>query len=130
MFDDSKGPIEHFSWGKYIICGNEHSTSRKGKVGAGKDIRLIGKDVSEWSDRVGHQLTSAMITGVYNDYIEILIIGIGVKGDIKYSDELMRDIREHGIDRVIFEQTPAACETYNTLFQEGRRVALLAHGTC
>ena len=51
MFDDLKGPIEHFSWGKYIICGIEHSASEKGRVGVGKDIRLINQEVTEWRER-------------------------------------------------------------------------------
>jgi hypothetical protein len=24
MFGDPKGPIEHFSWGKFVIYGKEH----------------------------------------------------------------------------------------------------------
>jgi len=27
MFDEPKGPIEHFSWGKFIICRKKHSKS-------------------------------------------------------------------------------------------------------
>jgi hypothetical protein len=46
MFDDPKGPIEHFSWGKFIICGKEHSKLDE-KIGVGKDIRLIGKKKSQ-----------------------------------------------------------------------------------
>ena len=130
MFNDPKGPIEHFSWGKYIIRGNEHSISKKNKVGAGKDIRLIGKDVSEWKERKGHRLTPDMITGVDKKDMEILIIGIGVNGDIVHSDDVPNTITEQGIGQVIFEKTPTACKMYNTLYHEGKRVALLAHGTC
>jgi len=130
MFDEPNGPIEHFSWGKFIIFGKEHSKSDGEKVGAGKDIRLIGKDVTKWRERKGHQLTPSMITGVYGLGIEVLIIGIGVNGLIECPDEVKRSIRKNGIGPLILARTPDACRTYNAMFHKGKRVALLAHGTC
>jgi hypothetical protein len=130
MFDDSKGPIEHFSWGTYIIHGQKHTKTNEGKVGVGKDIRLIGREVSAWRERKGHRLTPAMITGVFDNDIEVLIIGVGVYGALECPDDVQQAIREKGINQLILERTPAACQTYNTLFHEGKCVALLAHGTC
>ena len=130
MFDDSKGPIEHFSWGTYVIQGQQHAKTNAGKVGVGKDIRLIGREVTAWRERKGHQLTPAMITGVFDCDIEVLIIGIGVYGAVGVPEDVLQAIREKGINRLILERTPEACHTYNALFHEGRRVALLAHGTC
>jgi len=130
MFDEPNGPIEHFSWGKFIICGKEHSKSDGEKVGAGKDIRLIGKDVTKWRERKGHRLTPSMITGVYGLGVEVLIIGIGVNGLIECPDEVKRSIRENGINQLILARTPDACRTYNALFHKDKRTALLAHGTC
>ena len=60
MFEDKKGPIEHFSWGKFIIKGEEHSKTGMGKIGAGKDIRLIGLKISKWKERDGHILDKSM----------------------------------------------------------------------
>ncbi len=130
MFNDSKGPIEHFSWGKYVICGIEHSASEKGRIGAGKDIRLIDQEVTEWHERKGHQLTYSMITGIYDQGIEVLIIGIGVNGAVECPDDVKQKIQAKGISRVILACTPDACAAYNSLFHQGKRVALLAHGTC
>jgi hypothetical protein len=130
MFNDSRGPIEHFSWGKFIILGKEHSKSDEEKVGVGKDIRLIGRDVTKWRERKGHQLTPSMITGVYDKDIEVLIIGIGVYGAIECSEDVKRSVQKNGIKHLILERTPDACRRYNVLFHEGKRVALLAHGTC
>ncbi|HQI76484.1 MAG TPA: Mth938-like domain-containing protein, partial [Candidatus Latescibacteria bacterium] len=76
MFQDSRGPIEAFDWGEFTIVGKQH---RKGK-GAGKDVRVVGTEVSEWEERKGHLLTPDMITGVYEHGIEVLIIGNGVHG--------------------------------------------------
>ncbi len=130
MFDDPAGPIEHFSWGKFFICGKEHSSTEEGQSGVGKDIRLIGRDVTEWAERKGHTLTKAMITGVYERGIEILIIGIGVNGALECPDEVKEKILSKGIKKVKVVRTPQACELYNKLFHQGKKVALLAHGTC
>lgn len=130
MFNDSRGPIKHFDWGEYLIDGEEHSKSKGKIVGAGKDIRVIGKDVSAWEEREGHKTKLSMITGVYDQDIEVLIIGTGIRGRIECSQKVQNSIKKRGIERVIIETTPKACETYNRLFHEGKRVALLAHGTC
>jgi len=126
MFDDPRGPIEHFSWGTFVIGGEEHSKT----AGVGKDIRLVGEEVSAWRERKGHKLKPSMITGVYDREVDVLIIGIGVYGAIECPEKVRDAVREDGISELILEPTPEACATYNAFFREGRRVALLAHGTC
>jgi hypothetical protein len=130
MFDDPRGPVEHFSWAKFVVCGNEHSASEQGRAGAGKDIRLIGQDVTEWRERKGHLLTPSMITGVYDRGIETLIIGIGVNGAVECPKEVKKEIKARGIGKLILARTPDACALYNEMFHQGKAVALLAHGTC
>ncbi len=126
ILDDPRGPIEHFSWGTFVIDGEEHSTTS----GVGKDIRLIGEDVSAWDEREGHKLKKSMITGVYDCDVDVLIIGMGVHGAITCPDKVKKAIRAHGIAELILQPTPQACATYNELFHQGKKVALLAHGTC
>jgi hypothetical protein len=126
MFDDPRGPIQHFSWGTFVIGDEEHSTM----AGMGKDVRLVGEEVSPWRERKGHKLKKSMITGVYDRDVDVLIIGIGVHGAIKCPDKVKKAIREHGISELILQPTPQACATYNELFRQDRKVALLAHGTC
>jgi hypothetical protein len=130
MFDDPNGPIEHFEWGRYIISGKKHAAGKSKQVGAGKDIRLIGEEVTEWQERKGHLLTPEMVTGVYQQGIQVLVIGIGVDGALQCPEEVKRSILNHGIGEVITALTPEACRLYNMLYHQGRHVALLAHGTC
>jgi len=130
MFDDERGPIEHFSWAKFIIDGQEHSKVGSIKWGAGKDICMVGKKVTEWRERKGHLLKPDMITGVFDQRIDILIIGVGVHGSVQVSEEVKQFIIEGGINQIEIQPTPEACGTYNDLFHQGRNVALLAHGTC
>ncbi len=130
MFDDPEGPIQHFAWGKFVIAGQEHTESGHAQTGAGKDIRLIGQEVTAWKERQGHRLKRSMITGIYDQDVQVLIIGTGVHGRLKCPDKVKNDSYEHGIGALIVQRTPDACRTYNTLFRQGVRVALLAHGTC
>jgi hypothetical protein len=125
-----EGPVEWVSWGTFHVCGEEHGKTEKGRVGAGKDIRVIGRKVTEWKERKGHVLTPAMITGVYDVGIEVLVIGIGVDGALACPEDVKRSIRDQGIARVELRRTPEACQLYNALLRAGKRVALLAHGTC
>lgn len=126
MFNDPRGPIERFSWGTFVIDGEEHA---KG-TGVGKDIRLIGVEVSAWREREGHQLKPSMITGVYDRDVDVLIIGSGVRGAIDCPVKVRETVRGHGIAELIVQPTPQACATYNDRFHQGQKVALLAHGTC
>ena len=130
MFDDPVGPIEHFSWARFVIRGQEHAQTEGSRVGAGKDIRMVGDEVSPWQERHGHTLTPAMISGVYGHGIDVLIIGIGVQGLIECPEEVQSAIRTSGIGELILARTPDACRCYNALYHAGRKVALLAHGTC
>ncbi|MBI5092479.1 MAG: hypothetical protein HZB26_08545 [Candidatus Hydrogenedentes bacterium] len=71
LFHDAAGPIEQFSWGRFIICGEEQSQSETGRIGAGKDIRVIGKEVTRWKEREGHRLKKRMITGVGDKFSSV-----------------------------------------------------------
>lgn len=126
MFEDRGGPIERFDWGVFTVNGRRHG----GGEGVGRDIRLIGDEISEWKERKGHVLTPDMIAGVFEHQPETLIIGCGVYGALECPDDVLADIRAHGIDDVRVLRTPDACKEYNALYHSGRRVALLAHGTC
>jgi hypothetical protein len=130
MFDDPRGPIEHFSWARFVVRGVEHAFTESGAVGAGKDIRIVGDAVSAWEEREGHKLKPDMITGIYGRGVEVLIIGNGVRGLIDMTKKARQAVAEHGIARLIVEQTPEACRLYNELYRQGLQVALLAHGTC
>lgn len=126
-FADPDGPIEEFSWGRFIILGKAHSDQGEG---VGKDIRLIDDEVTDWEERKGHHLRPEMVTGVFDRNLTTLIIGIGVDSAIEVPSETRKYIQDNGITRLILLPTPEACGMYNRLTRSGNRVALLAHGTC
>lgn len=130
MYYDADGPIQEYSWGKFIITGKEHSKTYDTKVGVGKDIRLIGTEVSKWAERKGHILSNDMITEVFDKKIDTLIIGLGASGALVCPASVKHYIQQRGIPELLLLNTPEACKKYNELFRSGRKVALLAHGTC
>jgi hypothetical protein len=130
MSTTEKGPIEEVSWGKFIIRGVEHSIEGTQTKGSGKDIRIIGDRVSEWRERRGHLLQPEMITGIFGQGIDKLIIGTGHDGAIEVTEDTILYIHNNGIAEVIIEKTPIACKKYNEYYVKGHRIALLAHGTC
>ena len=130
MFNDPQGPIEHFSWGKFIINGQEHGKTEEGKKGKGKDICLIGEKVKKWKEREGHTLDPSMVSRVFDKNIDTLIIGTGVNGQIDCPDKVKKAIRKNNIQELVLLKTPDACKKYNEYFRQGKKLALLAHGTC
>ena len=130
MFRDPKGPIESFTFGEFVILGEEHSGSGDSRIGKGKDIRMIGKKVERWKEREGHVLDRSMVEGVLDRDVRLVVIGNGEDGRLFVPDEIVKFLLKNGIEKVIVLRTPDACKEYNRLYREGEKVALLAHGTC
>ncbi len=127
MFTDLEGPIERFEWGRFQINGETHSADGKG---VGKDICMVGEDVRPWSARKGHRIKPSMVDCILYEGVIVLVIGKGVNGAIKVPKKTRKKIYAAGIETLIIEKTPEACQIYNTLVRDGERAALLAHGTC
>jgi len=125
MFEDKQGPITHFEWGSYTIEGKVHGAGE----GVGKDILLSAQGVSAWHEREGHALKPKMIRRALEMQPEVLIIGNGVNGALKVGKKALKAAEEAGVKLVVLK-TPDACREYNRLFREGKKVVLLAHGTC
>jgi hypothetical protein len=129
LFADPAGPIQSLEWGLFRIDGVDHGKADGATLGAGKDIRVVDGVVSAWRERKGHLLKRKMITGITPSALEVLVIGTGVYARIKCPKKLRRELEASGL-RVLVQPTTEACAAYNQLYHEGRRVALLAHGTC
>lgn len=130
MFDDPNGPIENYSWGRFRINGKEHADSGEARIGAGKDIQLVGRKVTRWKERKGHLLDKSMVKSILEGDINILIIGNGANGALIVPQEVVDYLIKKGILEVMVRKTPDACEVYNRLYHQGKKVGLLAHGTC
>lgn len=125
MFEDPKGPITHFEWARFTINGIVHGSGE----GAGKDILLSEEGVSAWYEREGHKLKSEMLTRALKRKPEVLLIGTGVNGALEIGNKARKAAQAAGVQLVAM-RTPQACQEYNRLCHLGKKVVLLAHGTC
>ena len=125
MFKDPQGPITQFDWGKFTINGEVHSPGQ----GVGKDIFLSAEGVSAWHEREKHKLKPEMLMRALKRSPEILLIGTGVEGALEIGKKALEAAKIAGVPLVAM-RTPDACQEYNRLFQLGKKVILLAHGTC
>lgn len=130
LFEDPAGPIERLTWGRFLIRGEQHGEASGKRTGKGKDIRITGSKVRRWKGREGHRLKKSMIEDVCNEDIEVLIIGTGIEGGIEVPEKVRNAVAKRGIAELYVERTPEACRRFNELHRAGKRVALLAHGTC
>ena len=127
MFRDPQGPIESFEWGRFVINGEVHSMDGEG---VGKDICILQGEVRQWKARKGHRLAPSMVSCVFKQGVSVLVVGNGVNGALKVQKKTRKAIKVAGIEELIVERTPKACEIFNRLISEGKSAALLAHGTC
>lgn len=131
MFNDPEGPVEHFSWGRFVVLGEEHSGSGESRVGKGKDLLIVGTTVKRWKEREGHRLDWPMVKRVLQEDVRVLVIGNGVEGALAVPREVVSTLLEKGIEKVFVEKTPEACSLYNRLYRGGeKKIAMLVHGTC
>ncbi|HOE34213.1 MAG TPA: MTH938/NDUFAF3 family protein [Anaerolineaceae bacterium] len=125
MFKDAQGPINQFDWAKFVINGQTHSPEH----GVGKDIFLSPEGLSAWHEREGHKLKPGMLKRALKLKPEILIIGTGVEGALEIGKKAREAVQTAGA-LLVAMRTPEACREYNRLFRLGKKVVLLAHGTC
>ena len=119
MFRDPRGPIVRFTWGTFQVRNPEARLTQPASE-LGKDIQAVAKLIGV--DEVKYNLLDRGI--------EVLVIGTGVYGSLRCSEAVRASVADRGIDGVVIQRTPRACRTFNTLYHQGRRVALLAHGAC
>jgi len=115
-----EGPVEELRWGVFRISGKEMN----------KDIRCIGREPTPWMDRKGHLLSEEMITGVWDQPLDVLVLGMGIDGAVRCPPEVVERLKARGIPEILVLPTQEACLRFNERIKAGSRAALLAHGTC
>lgn len=127
MFRDPDGPIELFEWGRFVVKGQAHSAEGEG---VGKDIFILGGEVQPWTARKGHTLKPSMVACAIGEGIACLVIGTGVNGRLRVLKKTRKKLYTAGVETLEIVKTPEACRIYNDWVRQGKRAALLAHGTC
>jgi len=112
--------IGSYRFGEIEVDGNKYH---------GDILILDGSVISNWWREEGHELASADIEDILSSAPEILVVGMGLPGNMKVTDELRRRLAAAGIS-LIDEPTPRAVATFNKLAKSGKKVAGAFHLTC
>ena len=111
--------IEHYRFGKIVIDRQTFS----------KDVIIFPNRVfSPWWRQKGHVLHIEDLAEVFEAAPKTLIVGQGAYGRMAIPAETRQAIEAAGIELVAVS-TKEACQTYNSLREQGDTVAAL-HLTC
>ena len=111
--------IGNYTFGKFVIQGKEYKSN----------VILIGKTAQEARYLPGHELKLDDFVSLVEYKPEYIIIGTGAYGVVKVPQEIIDFIEKKGI-KLIIEKTGQACQTYNALLKEGKKIAAFMHNTC
>ncbi|MFH1367360.1 MAG: Mth938-like domain-containing protein [Patescibacteria group bacterium] len=111
--------IDNYEFGRILICGREYQ----------KDVWVGMKGVSDWKRSQGHAVYVDDVKGTVKEQPEIVIIGNGADSIMQVSQEVHEFFKDKKISLLI-KDSAAACEEYNRLKQQGKRVIALIHLTC
>lgn len=111
--------IEEYTFGCFIIDGRRYFD----------DIKIIDGKVKFWHGREGHDLKREEINDLISASPEYIIIGTGASGALVVSKEIQGFIRAMDI-KLIMEKTQVACNKFNELSRQRKKVAAILHGTC
>lgn len=110
--------IDSYSFGRITIKGKDY-----------EDIKIIGKKVVDWQYIEHHTVTEGDVIDVFNDKPEYVVIGIGSSGLVHVTNEAINLAKEKHIKLLILD-TRRACEEFNKLYKQGKRVNAIMHATC
>ena len=82
-----------------------------------------------WWRKEGHRLSVEDLGALKEEDFEVLVIGTGYYGVMKVDNDVLKAMRERGVD-VIVAKTGEAVEIFNKLQDEGRKVVGAFHLTC
>ncbi len=111
--------IENHSFGTIVVHGKTYTS----------DIKIIGQSViPNWRRRTGHLLAPNDIRDIFDSLPEVIVVGQGVHGLMKISDELVRYAIKRNI-RLICDMNSNVITEYNQLCEQ-RNVCACFHLTC
>ena len=94
------------------------------------DVRIIGdKVLPEWWRAQGHYVDLKDAKDLLAAKAEVCIFGTGAYGSMRVSPEVQAAFKERGVG-VVIKKTSQACDLYNRLTNEGKKVIAGLHLTC
>ena len=112
--------IESCSFGSITLSGKQYSS----------DLKIInGQVYPDWLRKSGHFVDISDVADFLNAKPDYLIIGSGVFGSMKLTDQLKQHLTDHGI-QVIEEPTIIAIGIFNLMYADDKNVAGGFHLSC
>jgi hypothetical protein len=84
---------------------------------------------SGWWRKEGHRLQVEDLSDVLSDPPEILVIGKGASGRMSVDPKVFEALSKSNV-QIVAEPTSKACDRFNELQKQGRRVVAALHLTC
>jgi hypothetical protein len=112
--------IDDYAFGRIRVDGKPYSADL---------ILFPGRIEENWWRKRGHLLQIEDLSGLPGTPFDILIIGTGAHGAMQVERKVEQWLAKQGI---LWEKHPTgeACQRYNTLVAEGKRVIAALHLTC
>ena len=112
--------IQEYAFGRIRVGGKKYSS----------DLILYPDRIeTDWWRKKGHDLQVSDLSGLVGTPFDTLIIGTGAQGAMRVGREVENWREEQGI-RWEAHPTGRACDRYNALVDEGKRVIAALHLTC
>ncbi len=112
--------IEGYSFGSVSIDGKRYTS----------DLIVYPERVEAgWWRGEGHRLRVEDISGVLEEPPEVLVVGRGSSAQMVVDAGVEKELERRGVE-LVAEPTETACERFNELSREGKRVVAALHLTC
>lgn len=110
--------IDSYTFGKITVDRKEF-----------EDIKIIGQKVVHWHFIEHHTVTEQDVIEIFEDKPEIVVIGIGASGMAHVNNDVIELAKQKKI-KLIITDTKKACEEFNKLRKQGKKVNAIMHSTC
>ena len=94
------------------------------------DVKLVGdKVVPSWWRSRGHLVEPNDVKDLLSADAEVCIFGTGAYGAMRVSEAVKSAFEARGV-KVLAERTESACNTYNRLTKQGKKIVAGFHLSC
>jgi hypothetical protein len=93
--------------------------------------KAVERDYDRLKELFGtsHKIGDWEVTELLKEYPDIILFGIGQDGALEVGEDIIKTIKEKGIELII-EKTPQAIVIFNEKVQSGKKINALIHTTC
>jgi len=111
--------VDSYSFGRIVISGKTYAS----------DLIIYPDRIdASWWRKTGHTLSLEDIPGIFQENLEVLIIGTGYFGLMKVDEAVLQQAKSRGLE-VFIEKTKNAVDEFNRISERKKTIAAF-HLTC